>query len=175
MEENFIEHRNFLQIYIYNKLYKKEHRRHKRALYFQLLLLILCIILATINYYLEPSFIYNLYLDQINRIYALLVALLTAILIGITPLDRDGRLNKRQHNYLDITYKQDYVSIIMYTLLLYVIGILISIIYAMFLQFLSNYIVTFIFWVIHLFVLLNSLFFTIYCVDELADIIKYIK
>lgn len=175
MEDNFIEHKNFIRIYINNFKYKKEHRRHQRALFFQLAILGVCIGLAGLNLALDHNFMRDLYLDQFNRIYALLVALLTAILIGLTPIDREGKLNKKQYDYLSITIKQDYVSIIMYTLMLYMVGITINVLYAIFIQYLHIDIVDFSFWIIHIFILLDSLFFTVYCVDELADIVKYIK
>lgn len=175
MDTNFIEHKNFTRIYTYNKQYKKEHRRHTRALNFQFIILVACIAIGVINLFLDGGFIHNLYLDQINRIYALLVALLTAILIGLTPIDREGKLNKQQYDYLPITYKQDYISIIMYTLMLYIVGIASSVLYAGFIQYLDIDLVDFLFWIFHFFILLNALFFTTYSVDELADIVKYIK
>ncbi len=172
--DNFIEHKNFLRIYTNNLKYKKQHRRHNKALYFQILLLIGCIIIATINYNMVGKiFVEGMYLDQINRIYAILVALLTAILIGLTPLDRSGKLSKPQYDYIDISYKQDYVSIVMYTLFLFIGGIATNILYAMLLQYFNSFLIDVSFWVFHLFVLLNSLFFTMYCVDELADIVKH--
>ncbi len=173
--DNFIERKNFLRIYLYNKAYKREHRRHSKAIYFQLVILAIVIFIALINQVLEPQFINDMYLDQYNRVYALLVALLTAILIGLTPIDRQGKLNKKQHDYTEITYKQDYVSILMYTLLLYMLGLFGNIVYAVFLQYFNLPFIDFSFWTIHVFILLNALFFTIYCVDELADIVKFIK
>ncbi len=175
MQDNFIEHKNFIRIYINNHKYKKEHRRHARAIKFQVIILAFCIGLGLINFALDSGFSTDLYLDQFNRIYALLVALLTAILIGLTPIDRQGKLNEPQYDYTSITYKQDYVSILMYTLMLYIVGIFTNVIYAIFLQYLNMPMVDFIFWIFHAFILLNSLFFTTYCVDELADIVKYIK
>lgn len=175
MRDNFIEHKNFLRIYQNNIIYKKEHRRHNRALNFQFVILLGCIAIALINNMFDVDFIHNLYLDQANRIYALLVALLTAILIGITPIDREGKLTKPQYDYTDITFKQDYVSVIMYTLMLYMVAISANVIYAMFLQYFDNRIVDFTFWVFHTFILLDSIFFSFYCVDELADIVKFVK
>ncbi len=173
--DNFIEHKNFLGIYINNYHYHREHRRHKRALEFQIIILLFCIVIGFINHTLLPGFTGDLYLDQFNRIYALLVALLTAILIGITPIDRTGKLSQQQYDYCSITFKQDYVSILTYTLFLYIIGIVTNVIYAVSLQYFNIAIIDFIFWIFHVFILLNSLFFTIYCVDELADIVKFIK
>ncbi len=174
--DNFIEHKNFFRIYTNNFKYQKQHRRHNKALYFQLVLLVICIGFAYINKVLTGgTFVEGMYLDQINRIYAILVALLTAILIGLTPLDHSGKLSKQQYEYIKITYKQDYVSIVMYTLFLFVAGIATNILYAMLLQYFNLYIIDVIFWIFHLFVLLNSLFFTLYCVDELADIVKNVS
>lgn len=176
MEENFIEHKNFLRIYHNNnKVYRKEHQRHNRALNFQYAILVACIAMAVINNYFDIDFIHNLYLDQTNRIYALLVALLTAILIGITPIDREGKLTEPQYDYTDITYKQDYVTVIMYTLMLYMVAITANVLYAMFFQYFDSRLITFVFWIFHTFILLDSMFFSFYCVDELADIVKFIK
>lgn len=175
MDNNFIEHKNFFKIYIYNRRYRKEHRRHNRALNFQIVIAVVCIIITAINISLDANFVNDLYIDQINRIYALLVALLTAILIGITPLDHSGKLTTQQYDYETITYKQDYVSILMYTLFLYLIGIVLNIFYAVNLQYLNINILDMSFWTIHIFILLDSLFFTVYCVDELADIVKFVK
>lgn len=173
--DNFIEHKNFLRIYFYNKTYKQEHRRHTRALFFQLVILAVVIFIALINNQLDSNFINDMYLDQYNRIYALLVALLTAILIGLTPIDRQGKLNEPQYEYTKVTYKQDYVSILMYTLALYMVGIFSNIVYAVFLQYFNLPIIDFSFWIVHVFILLDALFFTLYSVDELADIVKFIK
>lgn len=175
MKDNFIEHKNFLRIYTNNQKYRKEHRRHNRALKFQIVILAVVVCLAIFNYYLDSSFVTDLYLDQFNRIYALLVALLTAILIGLTPIDRYAKLNEQLFDYSPITYKQDFVSIIMYTFLLYMGGLVINIAYAIFFQYLDFYWVDLSMWVIHTFLLLNSLFFTTYCVDELADIVKFVR
>lgn len=175
MKTNFIEHKNFLKIYKYNKQYRPEHRRHRWALNFQIIIFIACIGIAYINSRYNADYIHNLYLDQINRIYAILVALLTAILIGLTPIDRDSRLIKHQYDYVPITYKQDYVSVLMYTLMLYLLGIIINVLYAMFFQYFNNVTLNTGFWIIHLFLLLNSLFFTTYSVDELADFVKNAK
>ncbi len=172
MNKNFIERTNFLKIYSYNKQYKKEDRRHRRALRFQILIAIVCVIITILDYKYNSNFMHNLYLDQFNRIYALLVALLTAILVGITPLDSNSNLKKRQNDYTSITYKQDYVSVLMYTLMLYMIGIATNVFYAMFLQYFQLPIIDISFWTIHLFLIFNALFFTCYCVDELADIVK---
>lgn len=175
MHKNFIEHKNFLKIYEYNRLYRSEHKRHRWALNFQLVILIACLAIALINYHFDNQFINDLYLDQINRIYAILVALLTAILIGITPIDRDNQLTKQQYDYLTVTFKQDYVSVLMYTLMLYLLGIIINVLYAVFFQYFINQPLDIVFWITHLFLLLNSLFFTAYSVDELADIVKNAK
>lgn len=118
---------------------------------------------------------HDLYLDQYNRIYAVLVALLTAILIGLTPIDHLNKLQVKQYDYLPITYKQDYVSLLMYALMLYLAGVFMNIIYGVLLQYFNLYIIDISFWIIHVFLLLNSLFFTVYYVDELADIIKRLK
>lgn len=175
MDSNFIEHKNFFKIYLYNKRYKQEHRRHRRALNFQFIIALICIGITVVNMHLDINFINDLYIDQINRIYALLVALLTAILIGLTPIDRSGKLTKQQYDYETITYKQDYVSILMYTLFLYLIGIISNVLYAVSIQYFNLNVLDLIFWTLHIFILLDSLFFTVYCVDELADIVKFIK
>lgn len=175
MENNFIEHYNFMKIYIYNRRYHRNHRRHARALNFQLVIFVFCLVIAYVNLHLDSSFINDMYIDQINRIYALLVALLTAVLIGLTPIDRSGKLTNQQYDYLPITYKQDYVSILMYTLSLYLIGIITNIIYAFFLQYFNSNLLDLCFWIFHCFILFDSLFFTVYSVDELADIIKFLK
>lgn len=175
MKKNFIEHKNFLKIYKYNKLYHPEHRRHHWALNFQIIIFVVCLIIAYVNFHLDRTFFDDLYLDQINRIYAILVALLTAILIGITPIDRDNQLTMQQYDYLPITFKQDYVSVLMYTLMLYLLGIITNVLYAVLLQYFNNTSLDISFWIIHTFLLFNSLFFTAYSVDELADIVKNAK
>lgn len=169
---NFIEHRNFLKIYEYNKLYKKEDRTHHRALGFQAVIIFVVIVVAVVNNHFDPGFGRDLYLDQINRIYALLVALLTAILLGITPLDKDNRLCVRQHDYCDVTFKQDYTSLIMYTIWLFLVGIAVNVSFASFFQYFEVTAIDNIFWAIRLFILCDSVFFSVYCVDELADLIQ---
>ncbi len=171
--DNFIEHRNFFKIYKYNKVYRPEHRRHRRALNFQIFIFIFCLVIAGINYRLDNNFVADLYLDQFNRIYALLVALLTAILIGLTPLGGE-KLKEIKYDYAKITYKQDYTSIIVYTIWLFMVGILTNIIYASFFQYFGIMPIDLCFWIIRLFIMIDSIFFTIYCVDELADLIQKI-
>lgn len=175
MGTDIIEQKNFLKIYRYNKLYRNEHRRHNRALKFQIVILLFTILIAVVNYYFNSNFVHDLYLDQFNRIYAVLVALLTAILIGLTPVDHLNKMQALQYDYISITYKQDYVSILMYALMLYLIGVFMNILYGICLQYIGLYGIDFSFWILHVFLLLDSLFFTVYYINELADIIKRLK
>lgn len=172
MNKNFIEKSNFLNIYKNNRSYKQQDKLHTRALKFQIIIIICIIFIAAINYQLNPGFVNNLYIDQINRIYAVLVAVLTTILIGISAIDKQNKLLEPRYDYTIITFKQDYTSIVVYTFYLFIIGIFTNILYVSLLAYFNIYIIDLIFWQIRLFILLDSLFFTLYAVDELIDLIR---
>ncbi len=163
---------NFFAIYKYNHIYQRVDQKHKQALLFQVIILIFTIFLLIINYFTFDPNNHYFYLDQFNRIYALLVGLLTAVLVSLNSLDKNKELSKHQFNYTDITFKEDFIAIIMYTLFLFFFGLIFNVLYAIFFQYFHILVLSAFCWFIQIFILFDSLFFTIYTVDELSDLIR---
>ncbi len=164
--------KNFFAIYSYNHAYQKMDKKHNRAIYFQIAIFIFTLMILIINYLTYNPHNHYFYLDQFNRIYALLVGLLTAVLVSLNSLDKNKELSKCQFSYTDITFKEDFIAIIMYTLFLFFFGIIFNVLYAVFIQYFHIFALSAFCWFIQIFILFNSLFFTIYTVDELSDLIR---
>ncbi len=164
--------KNFLNIYKYNKCHDKGKKPNKRALNIQFLILILVVIIMVINLgdYKESNHYW--YLDQFDRIYALLIAVVVTTILTLNTILNNKKNTENKENSNSITLKEDYISVIMYTLFLYFLGITFNVIYAIFLQYLNSKIIDIISWGISLFLLLDSIYFTGYTIEWLSNVLK---
>lgn len=166
--------KNFLEIYKNNRLYHSEDKNHKKIIFFQLILMFLVIIITIINLFDFKNSNHYWFLDQYDRIYALLIAVILTVIVVFNNLINHKELKKKKVNYLNITYKDDYLSIIMYTLFLSFTGMLFNIIYAILFEYLNLKWLDIISWAIALYLLLNTIVFTCYTLLHMNKLLKKI-
>ncbi len=164
--------KGFLKIYKYNKIHAKGEKTNQKALNIQFLILAIVIIIMIFNAFDYKEGNYYWFLDQFDRIYALLIAVVLTVIVTFNTILKNSDLNKIKPSSKKITYKEDYMSVIMYTLFLYFVGITFNVIYAVFLQYLNIEIINVISWGISLFLLLDAIYFTCYTIEELNKLLN---
>ncbi len=164
--------KSFFEVYKYNKIYNRNEKTNQKALKNQILILLFVIIIMIINFITYNQNNNYWFLDQFDRIYALLIAVVLTVIVTFNTITRNQELNKNKSATQRITYKEDYMSLIMYTLFLYFLGITFNVIYAVFLQYLDLKIVDTLSWGISLFLLFDGIYFTCYVIEELNKLLK---
>ncbi len=164
--------KSFFEVYKYNKIYNRNEKTNQKALKNQMLILLFVIIIMIINFITYNQNNNYWFLDQFDRIYALLIAVVLTVIVTFNTITRNKELNKNKSATQRITYKEDYMSLIMYTLFLYFLGITFNVIYAVFLQYLDLKIVDTLSWGISLFLLFDGIYFTCYVIEELNKLLK---
>ncbi len=164
--------KSFFEVYKYNKIYNRNEKTNQKALKNQMLILLFVIIIMVINFITYNQNNNYWFLDQFDRIYALLIAVILTVIVTFNTITRNKELNKNKSATQRITYKEDYMSLIMYTLFLYFLGITFNVIYAVFLQYLDLKIVDTLSWGISLFLLFDGIYFTCYVIEELNKLLK---
>ncbi len=164
--------KSFFEVYKYNKIYNRNEKTNQKALKNQILILFFVIIIMIINFITYNQNNNYWFLDQFDRIYALLIAVVLTVIVTFNTITRNQELNKKKSATQRITYKEDYMSLIMYTLFLYFLGITFNVIYAVFLQYLDLKIVDTLSWGISLFLLFDGIYFTCYVIEELNKLLK---